>query len=203
MRPLIAVAGGAKPPLFFERPGPTDLKTIKAQMAGRKFDEKIILGIACRCLWHAPSVVLCRPLYRGKPFPTTFWLCCPHAVKSCDSLEAAGGVRELEVFLEKMPDAWRAYELWHSLLRIALVSKSERRFLASRRKAMWESIRKGRVGGTKDTSKARVKCLHLQTASWLALGYHPAARWLEQRIPVACGIDEEYYPCRKTGKTYP
>ena len=201
MRPLIAAAGGAKPPLFFERPGPSDLKTIKAQMAGRKFDEKIILGIACRCLWHAPSVVLCHPLYRGKPFPTTFWLCCPHAVKTCNSLEAAGGVRELESFLEKMPAEWKAYGLRHSVLRMALLSRSRRRFFLFRRKAMWESIRKGRVGGTKDTSKARVKCLHLQAASWLALGYHPAAGWLEQRIPAACGIDEKDYPCRKTEKT--
>ena len=200
MRPLIAAAGGAKPPLFFERPGPSDLKTIKAQMAGRKFDEKIILGIACRCLWHAPSVVLCHPLYRGKPFPTTFWLCCPHAVKTCNSLEAAGGVRELESFLEKRPAEWKAYGLRHSVLRMALLSRSRRRFFLSRRKAMWESIRKGRVGGTRDTSKARVKCLHLQAASWLALGYHPAAGWLEQRIPAACGIDEEDYPCRKTEK---
>jgi hypothetical protein len=76
------------------------------------------------------------------------------------------------------------------------VKPVERRFLSSRRKGMWDSLRKGRVGGTRDTSRIRVKCLHLQAASWLALGHHPGEQWLENRISKLCPPDNEY-PCSK------
>lgn len=187
------------PPLFFEKPRGRDVSTVLAQVAGRKFDEGILLGIAARCPLGAPSVILCRPLHRGKPFPTTFWLTCPHAAGACDALEARGGVRDLEDFLQTRRDEWREYGVWHSRIRLSLMPHAARKFLASRRKAMWESLRMGRVGGTRDDSKTRVKCLHLQTASWLALGYHPGGKWLECRIPELCTAGDGH-PCRKRGK---
>ncbi|MFP4481736.1 MAG: DUF501 domain-containing protein [Thermovirgaceae bacterium] len=185
------------PPLFFEKIRRADLDTILEQMAGRKFDERILVGIAARCPLGAPSVIFCRPLFKGKPFPTTFWLTCPHAVKECDVLEAVGGVGHLETFLARKRGEWREYGLWHSLIRLAFLSPVERRFLASRRKSMWEDIRKGRVGGTRDTGQIRVKCLHLQTASWLSLGCHPGETWLGSRISQLCPADSAY-PCRKS-----
>ncbi|MGC9372844.1 MAG: DUF501 domain-containing protein [Thermovirgaceae bacterium] len=185
------------PPLFFEKTRPADLNTIREQVAGRKFDTRILLGLAARCRLGAPSVILCRPLFKGRPFPTTFWLTCPHVAKECDALEAGGGVAKLETFLAKKPDVWREYGVWHSLVRLALVSPAERRFLFTRRKSMWEDMRKGRIGGTRDTGQVRVKCLHLQTASWLALGCHPGEKWLRSRISTLCRPGSGY-PCRKT-----
>lgn len=184
------------PPLFFEKPLPLDLDTIGEQVAGRKFDERILLGLAARCPLGAPSVILCRPLFKGRPFPTTFWLTCPHVVKECDILEAGGGVARLEAFLEKRQGEWREYGVWHSLVRLAFVSPAERRFLLTRRKSMWEDMRRGRIGGTRDSGEVRVKCLHLQTASWLALGRHPGEKWLQGRISTLCRPGSGY-PCRK------
>jgi hypothetical protein len=197
MFPRAFVEGGAMPPLFFEKPSPDDLDIIREQVAGRKFEERILLGLAARCPLGAPSVVLCRPLFKGRPFPTTFWLTCPHVAKECDVLEAKGGVAKLETFLGEKPDEWREYGVWHSRLRLALVSPAERRFLLTRRKSMWEDMRKGRIGGTRDTGRVSVKCLHLQTASWLALGYHPGEKWLQSRISTLCR-EKSGYPCRKT-----
>jgi len=186
------------PPLFFEKFRPADLKIIGEQVAGRKFDARILLGVAARCPLGAPSVILCRPLFKGRPFPTTFWLTCPHTVKKCDALEAEGGVAELEAFLERKPEEWREYGVRHSLIRLDLVSPAERRFLLTRRKSMWDDMRKGRIGGIRDTGRVRVKCLHLQTASWLALRYHPGEKWLACRISTLCHPGS-VFPCRKTG----
>ena len=46
------------------------------------------------------------------------------------------------------------------------------------RPAVWDCLRQAGVGGTRYGSEIRVKCLHLQTASWLALSRHPGAAWL-------------------------
>lgn len=196
MHPRAFVAGGEMPPLFFEGLRRGDLETILEQVAERKFDERILFGVAARCPLGAPSVILCRPLFRGRPFPTTFWLTCPHVIQQCDALEAEGGVRELESFLAQKPLEWRNYGVLHSAIRMRFVKPAVRRFLSARRKRMWDSLRKGRVGGTREASRIRVKCLHLQAASWLALGHHPGEKWLESRISKLCSSDNEY-PCSK------
>jgi hypothetical protein len=50
-------------------------------------------GVAVRCPFGRPAVSEQAPYDdRGKPFPTTFWLTCPHLVAAVSRLEAAGGV---------------------------------------------------------------------------------------------------------------
>jgi uncharacterized protein len=49
--------------------------------------------VAVRCPYGRPAVSEQRPYdENGRPFPTTFWLTCPHVVASVSRLEAAGGV---------------------------------------------------------------------------------------------------------------
>jgi hypothetical protein len=49
--------------------------------------------VAVRCPFGNPAVTEQSPRdERGDPFPTTFWLSCPHLVAAISRLEAAGGV---------------------------------------------------------------------------------------------------------------
>ena len=49
--------------------------------------------VAVRCPFGRPAVTEQAPFDdNGEPFPTTFWLTCPHLVAAISRLEAAGGV---------------------------------------------------------------------------------------------------------------
>jgi hypothetical protein len=49
--------------------------------------------VAVRCPFGNPAVTEQAPRdEHGDPFPTTFWLSCPHLVAAISRLEAAGGV---------------------------------------------------------------------------------------------------------------
>ncbi len=49
--------------------------------------------VAVRCPFGRPAVTEQAPFdEHGDPFPTTFWLTCPHLVAAVSRLEAAGGV---------------------------------------------------------------------------------------------------------------
>jgi hypothetical protein len=49
--------------------------------------------VAVRCPFGRPAVTEQAPFdEHGEPFPTTFWLTCPHLVAAVSRVEAAGGV---------------------------------------------------------------------------------------------------------------
>src|SRR5262245_51008831 len=49
--------------------------------------------VAVRCPFGRPAVTEQSPYdENGAPFPTTFWLTCPHLVAAVSRLEASGGV---------------------------------------------------------------------------------------------------------------
>ncbi len=49
--------------------------------------------VAARCPWGLPAVTEQTPYgSTGEPFPTTFYVTCPHLVRGISRLEAAGGV---------------------------------------------------------------------------------------------------------------
>jgi hypothetical protein len=75
--------------------------------------------VAVRCPFGRPAVTEQAPFAGGgEPFPTTFWLTCPHLVAAVSRLEAAGGVErwsraaaenpELHASLERANDEQRS-----------------------------------------------------------------------------------------------
>lgn len=181
--------GRFRPRSFFEPLRAGDLSTVSVQMKGRRFDPSVIIGTARRCIFGFPSVVACSPLRDGKPFPTTFWLTCPHLVKVCGALESEGAVTELERRRLEHSALWMEYNLFHARLRLLLVEPASARFLRKYRGGVWETLRRGGAGGIDYLPPARggAKCLHLQAASWLALGFHPAGSYLHKAlVPLYC-----------------
>ena len=186
--------GGGRllPPSFFEPLTGRDRRVLARQMKGRNFDPSLALGSARRCSFGIPSIILCGPLKEGKPFPTSFWLTCPHLVRLCGREEAKGGVGLLDRLLEEKTGSWIAYNLLHARLRLSLLSFAERAFLRSRRPALWNALRRGGVGGIDLRRGGGAKCLHLQAASWLALGFHPARELLAELLaPPECSSPAE------------
>ncbi|HVI18061.1 MAG TPA: DUF501 domain-containing protein, partial [Gaiellales bacterium] len=56
-----------------------------------------VAGVAARCPYGAPAVVEQNSyLPSGEPFPTTYYLTCPHAVAAVSALEHAGGVERYQ-----------------------------------------------------------------------------------------------------------
>src|SRR5262245_41221857 len=118
--------------------------------------------VVARCPFGLPAVTEQRPYDpRGEPFPTTYYLTCPHLVSAIARLEAAGGV-----------ERWSAVArdddvLGASLARATVEQRRLRRGLADGELGVdgGASLDLG-IGGSR--SPERLKCLHAHVAFALA-----------------------------------
>lgn len=177
-------SGGGTPPLLFDPLKGEDAETLFTQMRGRAFDLALVRGVARRCPWGKPQVIVCGPLRKGRPFPTTFWLTCPFLDRRCGQLESEGAVGELEAALAGpgAEKAWESYNERAARFRLALLSEKERKVLHTEGAAFMKNLESVGVGGIRTGSKPSVKCLHLQVATWLGFGFHPAGQWLSAKL---------------------
>ncbi len=66
-------------------------RAVVAQQIGR--EPRAFRRVAVRCPFGRPAVTEQQPYdEHGTPFPTTYYLTCPHLVAAVSRLEAAGGV---------------------------------------------------------------------------------------------------------------
>jgi hypothetical protein len=132
--------------------------------------------VAVRCPHGRPAVVAQDAyLESGEPFPTTYYLTCPHAVARIDSLEAAGGVDRYERLLNE-----------DAALRASYAAASRRQRTLRRPAAKMAdggaSLDLGIAGVAGDGA---VKCLHAHAAFALAEpGYELGMRILAEAEPV-------------------
>ena len=67
--------------------------------------------VVARCPFGRPAVTEQAPFdERGAPFPTTFWLTCPHLVAAVSRIEAAGGVERWSERVRRDPDLRRSLD---------------------------------------------------------------------------------------------
>jgi|SRR5215217_5145681 len=136
-----------------------DRATVAAQL-GR--EPRAFRRVVVRCPFGRPAVTEQSPYDDdGEPFPTTYYLTCPHLVASVARLEAAGGVErwgrnvandpDLAADLERATERQRA-------VRLALAG-------ATRGRDGGASLELG-IGGSRNP--ARLKCLHAHAAFALA-----------------------------------
>ncbi|MDJ0923921.1 MAG: DUF501 domain-containing protein [Acidimicrobiia bacterium] len=123
------------------------------------------VDVVARCDLGLPTVIKVPPyLDDGTPFPTTYWLTCPLAVRRIGRLEAKGGVKEAEYRIASDPE----FAARH-------IAAGERYRLE--RDAMIDMIGSdiagprptGGVGGT----RRGVKCLHAHYADYAAGNDNP------------------------------
>jgi hypothetical protein len=164
-----------------------DADIIHQQMKGRKFNSDLLLGVTSRCLLGKPQVILCKSLLNGIPFPNNFWLSCPVLVRIAGQLESNGGVKELESYIkENSKDSWEIYSKLHTKIRISLASKNELLYLKQNNLALYKRFYDDNlgIGGIRINKNIQVKCIHLQIASYISLGFHPGEDWFLNRIPL-------------------
>ena len=148
-----------------------DDRAIVARQLGRA--PRAFGRVAVRCPYGLPAVTEQLPYdSEGEPFPTTYYLTCPHLVSAVARVEAAGGVERWSVASQE--DA----ELATSLSRATEEQRRVRHELAgtSRGADDGASLDSG-IGGSRMPS--HLKCLHAHVAYALARpGYELGERML-------------------------
>jgi hypothetical protein len=118
--------------------------------------------VVVRCPYGLPAVTEQLPYdLQGEPFPTTYYLTCPHLVAALARIEAAGGVERWSLNLSESP------ELGASLERATEEQRLIRRDLAGDARGTdgGASLDLG-IAGSRTPS--RIKCLHAHVAYALA-----------------------------------
>ena len=126
-------------------------------------EPRAFLRVALRCPFGFPAVTEQSPYDKdGKPFPTGYYLTCPHLVASVARLEAAGGV-------ERWSEAVQGSRRLAWSLRLA--NRKQRR----RRKRLARSLKPFLDGGDSlglgiagTGNRDQLKCLHAHVAFALA-----------------------------------
>ena len=118
--------------------------------------------VAVRCPFGNPAVTEQAPRdEHGDPFPTTYWLTCPHLVAAISRLEAAGGVERWSRASREDPD-----------LEISLEEAN------TEQRALRPELDVG-IGGS--SRSGSLKCLHAHAAFALARpGYELGNRILAE-----------------------
>lgn len=154
-----------------------DDRALVEQQLGRP--PRAFSRVAHRCPYGRPAVTEQEPYdAAGNPFPTTYYLTCPHLVAAVARLEAAGGVERWSAEVEADP------ELAHGLERATVEQRTVRRALAQGRSGRdgGSSLDLG-IGGS--ANPRRLKCLHAHVAYALARpGYELGNRILAELEPL-------------------
>jgi hypothetical protein len=123
-------------------------------------------GVARRCPYGLPAVTEQAPFDdQGRPFPTTYYVTCPHLVTRISRVEAEGGVARWTRAAEENPD----------------LAESLERANAEQRRVRPELP--GGIGGA--TRSGSIKCLHAHVAFALARpGYELGERMIAELVPL-------------------
>ena len=153
-----------------------DDRELVARQLGRM--PRAFRRVAVRCPFGRPAVTEQEPYDgEGEPFPTTFYVTCPHLVASIARLEAAGGVERWSRTVADEP------ELGSSLAAATEEQRELRQELAAGREGRDDgaSLRLG-IGGSR--APGHLKCLHAHAAFALARpGYVLGERILDEVEP--------------------
>ena len=162
----------------------------------QRFDSGLILGCSRRCRFGHVQVIACAPVSyasrsRSRLFPTSFWLVCPYLTKLAGRVESHSGVSDLEAYIisHGFIHDWVQYNMRHQVIRSGFLNIYARKFMMRYRPGIFRNLMRGGVGGTKyKAGEVNAKCLHLQTASFMALNYHPGSVWLKSHgLCLDCG----------------
>jgi len=154
-----------------------DDRALVEQQLGRP--PRAFRRVAARCPGGAPAVTEQWPYDdAGDPFPTTYYLTCPHLVAAIARIEAAGGVERWSERAQQEPD------LADSLVRATEEQRRVRAALAAGRTGSdhGASLELG-IGGSRNPEQ--LKCLHAHVAYALARpGYELGERIADEIVPL-------------------
>jgi uncharacterized protein len=143
----------------------TDDRELVTRQLGRP--PRAFRRVVVRCPFGKPAVTEQAPFDdTGAPFPTTFWLTCPHLVAEVSRIEAAGGVERWTQAARDDP----------ALARSLARADEEQRSLRPEHE--------GGIGGSARDAGS-LKCLHAHVAFALARpGYELGDAMLDELVPL-------------------
>jgi len=162
-----------------------DRKTARFQL-GR--EPEGMLGVAARCAYGAPFVLLCSPVVireggKAEPFPTVYWLACPYLRDMIGNLEGGpafthirGRIRRDGAFREGVLDSAANYRAKRASLYEDLPAEVKGMI----NKNATKSLLAAGPGGIKTFEN--IKCLHIYLANWLAGNVDPIGRTAAELI---------------------
>lgn len=168
--------------LFAEPLRSDDIDIVRIQL-GRY--PRGMVAVGARCVCGRPLAVVTRPqLSDGTPFPTTFYLTSPEAVRAVSHVEADGSMKQYTALIENDEDIRAGYQRAHRWY------LGFRHALAVRLSDSEEHISGISAGGL----PTRVKCLHALTAQALVMGegINPIGDMVLERV----GIEFSPSVCR-------
>ena len=113
--------------------------------------------VVARCVYGYPVVIATAPvLDNGTPFPTIFYLTCPHLLEAVSGLESSGEIK-----------VWRARVAADPALQ-ALLSAADLAYRAARSAEAGGEDPNPQVGIAGQRDPLGIKCLHAHVASALA-----------------------------------
>ena len=142
----------------------SDLRIVAEQL-GRP--PTVPFTVVARCPGGHPLVIRNAPVdEHGDPFPTTFWLTCPDAVRAVSRVEAEGWISRMNERIETdrgFADA---------------VARAHAEYARERARDDPDAERYGGVGGT----RRGLKCLHAHYAHHLAGGDDVVGAWVARSV---------------------
>jgi exopolyphosphatase/guanosine-5'-triphosphate,3'-diphosphate pyrophosphatase len=141
-----------------------DLEAVQEQLAREPTTPFVVVA---RCTGGHPLVIRNAPLdAHGDPFPTTYWLTCPDAVKAVSRVESDGAIGRLN-------DRRRIDVGFREAVEAAHASYARDRATDLAEAGEW-----GGVAGT----AVGIKCLHAHYAFRLAGGDDPVGAWTAEHV---------------------
>ena len=152
-----------------------DRKIVAAQI---QREPRSVVDVVTRCHLALPVVIKVPPhLDDGTPFPTSYWLTCPLAMRRIGRIEAAGGVKQAEEKLASDPGLSEAYR------------RTMQRYEADRDALIEPGGAKHRPSGGVGGSRSGVKCLHAHYADAAAGNDNPVGAMTATQIePLDCAL---------------
>ncbi|MGA9160840.1 MAG: DUF501 domain-containing protein [Actinomycetota bacterium] len=142
----------------------SDLRIVAEQLGRRP---SIAFTVVARCPGGHPLVIRNAPVdEHGEPFPTTFWLTCPDAVRAVSRLESDGWISRLNERAEVDPAFAEA------------VARAHAEYARERARDRPDAEAFGGVGGT----RRGLKCLHAHYANHLAGGPDEVGAWVARTV---------------------
>lgn len=128
--------------------------------------------VVSRCESGHPQVIENSPFTEdGKPFPTLYWLTCPHKVKAVSQLEDEGWAETLQEKLLQDDEL---------LVRYNIAQENYKQLRRLRAQGLDHPVFETGIGGVKDINA--VKCLHAHYAHYLATGKNPVGEMVDRKI---------------------
>ncbi|AEX86372.1 hypothetical protein Marpi_1996 [Marinitoga piezophila KA3] len=160
-------------------PTEKDLNIIEKQI-NRKPHK--VIDIPKRCSYGYPIVIKSYPVKDNEPFPTLYWLTCPHLIKAVGKLESLGKIKKWEEELKNNE------ELLNSYLNAHKEEQEERLKILDNSTEEWikNALKKVGIGGIRNFET--IKCLHLHLASYLGGTPNPIGErvWREIEKEAEC-----------------